>query len=121
VALTRAGRRRVGLQACRRDQLGDRHVVADHQQQLDHLARAEQRVELGYALLARLPAEDHLAREAENQALLRAQTRGLFAVVLDRGDLLVGGADGAGDRDMLHPLVGGVDEMGDLQDRELAQ
>ena len=61
------------------------------------------------------------AGEAQDERLVGVEGGVVVAPIADRLDLRVGGADGAGDRVVLNPLVLGADAACDLQDRELAQ
>src|SRR5438552_1425833 len=99
-------RARVRLEAGGGDQARDRHVVSDHQQQLDHSPHADAGGQVPHGRLAGGAVDDHFAREAQRLRLLRGEARVALGVALDRLDLRVARADRARDHGVLDPLVG---------------
>ena len=84
---------------------GQHHVLPDHHQELDHLARREERPHRGERLVARADLVKDLCGEREHVALLIGEALRLEVAAFDRLDLLVGRAHRPRDRDVLHPLV----------------
>ncbi len=112
--------RAVGIDLRRGHDPRQHHVLADHLQQLDDLARRQAGRQRLIGRVGGRHVAHHLVGEAHDEQRVALQRTVLDRA--DRVDLRVGHPDGAGDRLVLVPLVLGAGrQRGDAQDRQLAQ
>src|SRR5215470_17286644 len=116
-----AAPRRLRVERERVHQLRQRLVDAAGEQELDELARREPRGERLDAGRGERALAYEAGRRLEHEALERIEAGRADVAVRDRLDLLRAHAGGGRDRDVLVPLVAGLAQRCDAQDRELAQ